>query len=194
MNVKPIVKKTAVVLLVAAAALSFWALSKCVGATSITITDACPNYSVNNAGGVLSIACATTPPPPPVTLPGNDVSCAGFTNTLNMQFDYVPGTGQKVQTTQGMSTTDVLVVRFTTPATIAGGTGAGGTLQITDNAQNSSGFVGSLSTTPCTFTSNVKSGLLSASWGFSNYPLKPNTQFFVNIKGDSALSVKLLAR
>ncbi len=91
-----------------------------------------------------------------------------------------------------------MVATFTTPATIAGGTGANGTLGITDNAQNSDRIQGALSTTPCTLphgsSHHVKSGLLSASWSFNSYQLKPNTQYFVNITGDSPLSVKLLAR
>jgi len=119
---------------------------------------------------------------------GSIPNCNGYTSTIKMTFNYVPGSGQIVQTSQGMSPTDIMVVSFTTPANIAGGTGAGATLGITDNAQNSSGFVGSFSTTPCTFTSKVKAGLLSASWSLS---LLPNTTYYLNITGDSPLSVKL---
>jgi hypothetical protein len=126
---------------------------------------------------------------------GIDCSSAGFASTIVMNFNYVPGAGQVVKTSNGMSTSDILVATFTTPATIAGGTGSGASIVITDNAANSGGFVASLSTTPCTFTSNLKGGLLSASWSnLGNIPLQPNTQYFVNIKGDSALSVKLLAK
>ncbi len=127
---------------------------------------------------------------------GTIPTCDGYTGTIKMNFNYVPGSPQVVQTSQGMLPTDIMVATFTTPATIASGYGAGGTIVITDNAQNSSGFIGSLSTTPCTFTSNVKSGLLSASWSFTStaYHLQPNTQYFLNIKGDSPLSVKLLAK
>ena len=38
-----------------------------------------------------------------------------------------------------------------------------------------------------------RAGLLSASWSFTSFPLKPNTQYFLNIMGDSPLSVKLTA-
>jgi len=125
---------------------------------------------------------------------GAGIKCTGYNSTIVMNFNYLADGKQYVQTSNGMSAGDIMVATFTTPATIASGYGANGTLGITDNAQNSGGFIGSLSETPCTFTSNVKSGLLSASWSFNTYKLKPNTQYFLNITGDSPLSVKLLAR
>jgi hypothetical protein len=127
---------------------------------------------------------------------GAGITCDGYSSTIVMPFNYVPGSGQVVKTSNGMSSSDIMVATFTTPATIANGTGSGGTLTITDNSLYQPGFIGSLSTTPCTFTSNVKSGNLSASWNFTStaYNLKPNTQYFLNIKGSSPLSVKLLAK
>ena len=119
-----------------------------------------------------------------------------------MNFNYVPSTGQIIQTSQGMSPGDILVATFTTPATIASGTGAGGGLNFTDNYEQL-GTIGSLSTRPCSFNAGtwpagdvIKSGQLSAAWSFTSFHLAPNTQYFLNIKSDSStpLSVKLTAK
>ena len=40
----------------------------------------------------------------------------GYTSTIKMNFNYVAGSGQVIQTSQGMSPTDILVATFTTPA------------------------------------------------------------------------------
>lgn len=155
-------------------------------ATSITVTDTCNAYSVSNVNGMLAISCGGNPPPPPP--PSGNISCPAYTNTIVLSFPYVTGSGTKIQTTEGMGTTDILVATFTTPpAPYPGGTPF---IQITDNAPLSTGFVASMSTTPCTFPA-PKRDTQTVSF---TYAVKPSTTYYVNITGDSALSVKLTAR
>jgi hypothetical protein len=163
-------------------------------AASITITDTCPSYTVSTqSAGNVSIVCATATTPPPTTppttppLPEGSITCEGFTKTV-----VVPLTWSKSQQTvivPPITTTEVIVGRFTTPSVV----GTGGWVAVSINVANSAGFVGSFDTVPCTFTKNVKSGTLSASWQFGS-TLKPNTQYFLNVKGDSELWLKLQGR
>ena len=119
---------------------------------------------------------------------GAGITCPGYSKTIVVPFSYVLNSGTTVKTTDGMSTTDIVVATFTTP----GGTYAGGTpfIQITDNTPGSTGFKGSVSTTPCSFT-RFKMDTQSTSW---TYSVLPNTTYYVNITGDSPLSIKLTPR
>lgn len=199
------IKQIAIVLLVVAAILSLWALSKCVNATSITINDTCASYTVSNANGVMSIACATVTTPPPH--PSGDVVCPGFANTINIVFDYIPNSLQVVKITPDLETTDIVVARFTTPATIAAGYGQNGLAGVSHNyyAKPSVGFSATFSKTPCKTTnsswanadgSSTKDGTpgQSVSWSFNTYKLQPNTTYYYNIKGDSPLYINLTAK
>jgi hypothetical protein len=108
---------------------------------------------------------------------GAGISCPGYTRTIVVNFPYVPKTGANVQTTDGMSTTDIVVATFKTPpAPYAGGTAF---IQLTDNTPLSTGIRASVSTTPCSFAI-VKKDTQSVSW---NYIVKPDTQYYVNITG-----------
>lgn len=128
---------------------------------------ACGSWSWDAGTSTLTCVAAGAPAPvaPPVTLgnpsanSGNPTptvpaaggggggagwggTCPGYSNTIVMNFNYRTDGIQYIQTSNGMSRSEIMVATFTTPATIAGGTGANGTLGITDNAQNSEGFKG----------------------------------------------------
>ena len=130
------------------------------------------------------------------------ISCPGY-NTTVMNLSYVPSSGQLFRSSVGLSRGSMLVVTFTTPATIASGYGAGGLVGVAQNVYGASnGFSAAFSTTPCTTTyqswpgTSVKSGLpgQSVSWTFNSYRIAPNTTYYVNITGDTSVDLSLTAK
>jgi hypothetical protein len=136
---------------------------------------------------------------------GAAISCPGYNNTIVMNLNYVPSSGQILKAYDGLKSGDIMVATFTTPATIAGGYGQNGLVGAGANnyATSGRGFNATFSTTPCSTTyttswpgSKPKGGLLgqSVSWQFNTYKLAPNTTYYVNITGDVPVDVSLTAK
>jgi hypothetical protein len=184
-----------------------WTGTGAAGMTTQTVGPITVNATTNftatasNATGTSAVAAAT------VTITGGgggggSVVCAGFPTTLseNIAYDGPGGVGATSLTTYntgGFAATGALVVQFTTPAVTTAPTRGIGSISLVEFSGPPTTRTGSISTTPCDFTTGItgQAGVSSAfvdsepkvyfSLGIerSGYlQLQPSTTYYFNVE------------
>lgn len=140
---------------------------------------------------------------------GGAISCAGFSNTIVLDVAYA---GQSVARTASFVNGEVVVARFTTPASLTGG-GTGGLLNAIEYDGTPAIRTAALSTTPCDFAANAAGSNFDIGpspnvyFGtfFGGFALQPSTTYYWNImnvnqfntpscSGNCAIQVTLTAK
>lgn len=175
-----------------------------IGANSLSTTVSF-TYTVSGDGGSKSVTVSqsgtggTTPPP------GGPISCAGFSKTHVIDIAWgAPSTAApRVLTSQngGFTAGEIVVGRFTTPASTAAGIYA--QIKSAEWGDQQHNRIASLSATPCDFPNPNGLGRLATTTiattspaftysvgGSSSYYaiLKPSTTYYFNIKNVDCLS------
>jgi hypothetical protein len=133
---------------------------------------------------------------------GGAISCPGFANTIVIDLDYAVGVQSGKTTSATFGNTEIVVARFTTPATV-NNYGYGGYLTVGQAEASLASLRNvALSTTACDFTptargKNVASGIAPSMFfsapkvGETAVPpnLLPNTTYYFNVKNLDALGV-----
>lgn len=162
------------------------ALCSCASAANLTVV--MPDGCVPVISGA-TVSCGSGTTPPPVVVPPPVVtSCAGFTQTIALSMDWnAPST----LFSGGMGANDVVVVQFTTGATV--NPNQYGNIVAAEYQSQPSARVFALSTSRCDFTTSLAAGAAgtsnTATANFSvgsnagYYPaLQPSTTYYFNVK------------
>lgn len=123
-----------------------------IGAYAAVVTSPLPAGCVpaltQDSNGNFSLTCGGTPPPPPPPPPPGPISCSGFNATHVVDFAFA---GQSVIDTTDLGGSDALIARFKVPANVVGTA----TINVVEFGGGPVPRFGSLSASPCDFTSGI---------------------------------------
>ena len=148
------------------------------------------NATGPSANKTVKVTVGAPPPPPPPPPTGGAIDCKaqGFARTITLDLKWVPPQQTLDTAATGFADGDIVVARFTTPATLLN-SGAGTNMNVVEFIGSFAIHTMSLSTVPCDFTSTSVMKLV-APQGHPSIGVKtsapstlltPSTTYYLNV-------------